>query len=67
MSTKVCKNCRYWSLVFGESRYGECRRYAPHPIAQMMPEEGELETYWASFPVTPDGAWCGDFEDESKT
>ena len=48
-----CRTCRFWSPT-PVVLFGECRRYAPGPIAT---NEG-IRAY---FPLTARGAWCGEW------
>lgn len=49
----LCEDCLYWQITSGRDgvAWGECRRYAPRPA-----EKGP-----ASWPLTSDEAWCGEF------
>jgi len=48
MSKPRCDQCRYWMETTHVD--GECRRYAPHPLATPV--------HWVR---TRSDDWCGDF------
>lgn len=52
-----CMNCRFWQRK-EEAYRGRCRRHAPRPLL-LTDDDPEDELCNASWPITMDDDWCG--------
>ena len=60
----TCDECMYFKEKPKDiNGYGECRRYAPRPIAYILTDDNMHEPYDVTWPEV-DGRldWCGEFK-----
>ena len=53
-----CENCKFWNLMAGKIRGGQCRRHAPKPVNIGLDVPFRIATWL----ITQRSDWCGEYE-----
>lgn len=61
---EVCRNCRWWEDVDGES--GQCRIRAPIAYGQLHRRVDDIDDVDAFWPWSRYDDWCGEFQVRPK-